>query len=129
MYQLEPWGSQVLPRELSLFADSPIAFTVNPSKPDPSLCTLTPPKVPQLFTDVTYTIRLKAYDKFSNECTVGGLTLNPRLQLVRQALLTRCLFWVLVPIAGLVAAYTLSVGSGCESAPAVSFHASFSSSF
>jgi len=64
---------------------SPVTFTVLPSKPDPPMCKLLLPEDETLWTDQPYIFTLKTYDKFGNECKVGGLSISNRLQLVKQS--------------------------------------------
>ena len=62
---------------------SPLSFYVKPDKPEPPLCKLVPPVDP-LFPDTVHTTVLETYDKFGNQCDVGGLPLSNRLQLMKQ---------------------------------------------
>ncbi len=64
---------------------SPVTFTVQPSKPDPGCCKLLSPEDAILWTDRSYRFTLKTYDRFGNECKLGGLTISNRLQLVKQS--------------------------------------------
>ena len=50
---------------------SPVCFSVNPSKPDPACCKLSPPPDEWLSTDKQYALTLKTYDRFRNECKHG----------------------------------------------------------
>ena len=63
---------------------SPVAFSVLPDKPDPSFCKLRPPEGETLYAHTAYSCLLKTFDKFNNECKVGGLTVSARLQLIKQ---------------------------------------------
>jgi len=63
---------------------SPVTFVVLPSKPDAAWCKLLSPEEATLWTDRSYTFTLKTFDRFGNECRVGGLTLSTRLSLVKQ---------------------------------------------
>ena len=70
---------------------SPVCFSVMPDKPDPTNCKLTVPleltaagEKGTMYTNTPYACTLKAFDKFDNECKMGGLTLSTRLQVVKQ---------------------------------------------
>lgn len=64
---------------------SPVTFTVQPDKPDPTNCKmLSPEGVSNFYTGQMYTCRIKTFDRFNNECRTGGLTLSFRLQVIKQ---------------------------------------------
>ena len=63
---------------------SPVRFSVEPDKAEPTFCKLTAPSQPILYTNVMYICKLKTYDKFNNACKSGGLALSTRLQLMKQ---------------------------------------------
>ena len=63
---------------------SPVEFRVLPDKPDPAFSKLTPPEEEILYTEGHYACKLKTYDRFGNECLVGGLQVSARLQLQKQ---------------------------------------------
>ena len=63
---------------------SPVAFAVLPDKPDPAFCKFTGPPEEVLYTEGHYACKMKTYDRFGNECLVGGLTVSARLQLQKQ---------------------------------------------
>ena len=63
---------------------APVTFVVEPDKPDPQFCKLSAPDDPIMYNNTSYTCKLKTFDKFNNECRVGGLSLSTRLQLMKQ---------------------------------------------
>ena len=75
---------------------SPIAFTVQPDKPDPQSCKLSSGPVlcsgkemksdhETLYADLPYACLLRTFDKYGNACVTGGAKFGTRLQLVKQS--------------------------------------------
>lgn len=68
---------------------SPVLLEVHPDRPEPPLCKLAPPTGGPLYAGKDLAERvhitvLKTYDRFGNACSVGGLVVTARLQLVKQ---------------------------------------------
>jgi len=63
---------------------SPVTFSVQPSKPDPGFCKILSPDDTTFWTNRSYCFTLKTYDRFGNECKLGGLAISNRLALVKQ---------------------------------------------
>ena len=63
---------------------APLRFYVNPDKPDPPRCVVTPPSGGPILVNQTRQAVLKTYDRFGNACDVGGLNVTCRPQLIKQ---------------------------------------------
>jgi hypothetical protein len=63
---------------------SPLSFYVNPDRADPPQCKLSAPNGGPLYANQSRSCTLKTFDRFGNECVVGGMNLTCRLQLMKQ---------------------------------------------
>ena len=63
---------------------SPVIFNIETAAAEVKMCKLTPPSDHTLYSNKTYTILLKTYDRFGNPMTTGGLPVSGRLQLIKQ---------------------------------------------
>jgi len=64
---------------------SPVCFSVEPAAPEVKMSKVELPPEPQpLYSNQTYTLVLKTYDRFGNRMRTGGLPVAGRLQLIKQ---------------------------------------------
>ena len=64
---------------------SPVRFEVATSTPDVRTARLTPPTETTLYSNRTYKVLLKTFDRFNNPITLGGLQVGARLQLIKSS--------------------------------------------
>jgi len=64
---------------------SPVTVDVATALPDVKSAKLFPPTEPALYSNSTYAIVLKTYDRFGNAIRTGGLAVATRLQIVKAA--------------------------------------------
>jgi len=63
---------------------SPVPFIVHESTAEVKMCQLTPPSEHPLYSNNTYVIVLKTFDRFGNPMSRGGLPVSHRLQLIKS---------------------------------------------